>query len=84
MENLDSSAGSSFQHDGLYMEGGRSEGYGRGDDSENSSVKSETDSTGLEEEEDEEELEEVSPYDCPHTLQVDMGDGDMVTAYSKR
>ncbi|XP_078022614.1 interferon gamma receptor 1 [Epinephelus lanceolatus] len=85
MENLDSSTGSGFQHDEFYMEGGRSEGYGRGDDSENSSVKSETDSTGLEEE-DEEELEEVSvsPYDCPHTLQVDMGDGDMVTGYSKR
>ncbi|KAL7404384.1 hypothetical protein ABVT39_013920 [Epinephelus coioides] len=86
MENLDSSAGSGFQHDEFYM-GGRSEGYRRGDDSENSSVKSETDSTGLEEE-DEEELEEVSvevsPYDCPHTLQVDMGDGDMVTAYNKR
>lgn len=26
--------------------------------------------------------EERSPYDCPHVLQVDIGDGEMVDAYT--
>ncbi|CAN9510743.1 unnamed protein product [Ophioblennius macclurei] len=29
----------------------------------------------------EEEVREESPYDCPHVLVLDMGDGDMVTGY---
>nr|NP_001347881.1 interferon gamma receptor 1 precursor [Monopterus albus] len=32
----------------------------------------------------EEEEEELSPYDSPQVMQVDMGDGDMVEAYTKR
>lgn len=27
------------------------------------------------------EEEERSPYDCPHSLQVDLGDGEMATGY---
>ncbi|XP_068451674.1 interferon gamma receptor 1 [Clinocottus analis] len=48
------------------------------EDSADDSEKTET--VSLEEDEE----EELSPYDCPHNLQVDMGDGDMVTCYSKR
>ncbi|XP_070776002.1 interferon gamma receptor 1 [Enoplosus armatus] len=56
----------------------------RDDDSADDSVKTECISIYLEVEEEEEEEVEVSAYDCPHTLQVDMGDGDMATGYSKR
>ncbi|XP_042340339.1 interferon gamma receptor 1 [Plectropomus leopardus] len=73
--DLDSSAGSGIQR--LYMEA-----YGRGYDSTDNSEKTEIVSIDLEEEEGEGE-EEASAYDRPHTLQVDMGDGEMITCYSK-
>ncbi|KAE8300601.1 hypothetical protein D5F01_LYC00746 [Larimichthys crocea] len=59
-----------------------SEGQRTDDDS----VKTECASMDLGEEEEEEEEEEVerSPYDCPHTVQVDMGDGDIATGYTGR
>lgn len=69
---------------GSYMEGGLSEEYRGGDDSADDSVKTETVSMDLEEE----EVVELSPYDSRHshvqTVQVDMGDGDMATGYTKR
>ncbi|TKS68727.1 hypothetical protein D9C73_002790 [Collichthys lucidus] len=60
-----------------------SEGQRTDDDS----VKTECTSMDLGEEEEEEEVEEEverSPYDCPHTVQVDMGDGDIATGYTGR
>lgn len=56
-----------------------SEGQRTDDDS----VKTECASMDLGEEEEEEEVER-SPYDCPHTVQVDMGDGDIATGYTGR
>ncbi|XP_031158575.1 interferon gamma receptor 1 isoform X2 [Sander lucioperca] len=60
------------------------DGYRGDEDFAEDSVKTETlsiDVEGMEE-------NERSPYDCPHNLprnlQVDMGDGDMVTGYSER
>lgn len=53
-------------------------GWIRDDDSADNSVKTECVSIDSEEEEEEEER---SPYDCPHTLQVDLGDGEMATGY---
>lgn len=50
------------------------------DDSADDSEKTECVSVHSEEEEEEEER----PYDRPHVLQVDMGDGDMVTGYCQR
>ncbi|XP_037620472.1 interferon gamma receptor 1 [Sebastes umbrosus] len=62
-------------------EEGLQEGYLRdddsADDSADDSVKTEIVLIVLEE-------EEVSPYDRPHALQMDMGDGDMVTGYIDR
>ena len=64
--------------------GDLAEGYRGDEDFAEDSVKTETlpiDLEGAEE-------KERSPYDCPHNLphnlQVDMGDGDMVTGYSER
>ncbi|XP_070840940.1 interferon gamma receptor 1 [Chaetodon trifascialis] len=57
-----------------------SDGQKTDEDSADDSEKTECISIDLEEEEEEEE--ERSPYDCPHVLQVDMGDGDMVTGYT--
>lgn len=81
-ENLqDSSVGSDVRPPaGSYTKGELSEEYGKDDDSADDSVKTETVWIDL----DEGVEDEVSPYDCPHTLQVDMGDGDMVTGYSTR
>ncbi|XP_070684428.1 interferon gamma receptor 1 [Pempheris klunzingeri] len=59
------------------------EEYGTDADSVDDSEKTEYIVMDSEEEEEEEE-EEESPYDCPQNLQVDMGDGDMVTGYTKR
>ncbi|XP_041789472.1 interferon gamma receptor 1 isoform X2 [Chelmon rostratus] len=54
-----------------------SEGHRTDEDSADDSEKTECVSINLEEEE-----EERSPYDSPHVLQVDMGDGDMATGYT--
>lgn len=53
-------------------------GWIRDDESVDTSVKTECVSIDSEEEEEEEER---SVYDCPHTLQVDFGDGEMATGY---
>ncbi|XP_068583195.1 interferon gamma receptor 1 [Cebidichthys violaceus] len=61
-----------------YAEGGL---LSEGEDSADDSEKTEVVSMDLEEEEEE---EEVLAYDRPQTLQLDMGDGDMVTGYTER
>lgn len=63
----------------LYMEGGAM-GLLSGDFTDDSE-KTECVSFNLEEEEEE---EEESAYDRPHVMQVDMGDGDMVTGYTQK
>ncbi|KAM9363797.1 interferon gamma receptor 1-like [Symphorus nematophorus] len=64
--------------------------YRTDNDSADDSVKTECVSMNLEEEEEEQEVELEEGrllgrhYDRPHAFQVDIGDGEMATAYSKR
>lgn len=53
-------------------------GMGTDEDSAEDSLKTECVSVSSQDE----ERESVSPYDSPHFLVLDMGDGDMVTGYS--
>ncbi|XP_044045456.1 interferon gamma receptor 1 [Siniperca chuatsi] len=80
----DSSAGSDYQSSAAsYMQCRPPERQRIDDDSSDGSVKTECFSIDLEEEEEVvvKEGGEKSPYDCPHILQVDMGEGDMATGY---
>lgn len=50
-------------------------------DSDSMAESMETESLSIDSEEDEQVR---SPYDRPHTLQVDLGDGDLATGYTDR
>lgn len=90
--NVSSTNSDSSPSDGhIYMERGRqpedsnqeaegfiSGGVGTDEDSADDSLKTECISVSSQDE----ERESVSPYDSPHFLVLDMGDGDMATGYS--
>lgn len=57
-----------------------SEGQTTDDDSANCSI--ETESVSMNSTEGEGEGEARSPYDCPHSLHIDMGDGNTVVGYT--
>ncbi|XP_078129530.1 interferon gamma receptor 1 [Sander vitreus] len=73
--SVSSEDGDSLTENSCCPSGGELEGYE--DVAEDSAETLSIDLEGVEE-------MERSLYDCPHNLQVDMGDGDMVTGYSER
>lgn len=54
-----------------------SEGHGTDDDDNYTDGQADTRSTSVNSD------EETSPYDCPHSHRLDLGDGDLVEGYGK-